>query len=752
MAKRVLLILALIALLELGSPLSAWAGPPLPEGALEAPDAPAPAGVVPSFIGQAVRASDVGIAWKSQVTTPGVYIFYDYRNYDPALFPAGIFVGGHMSWEWRSVEKSYHNYDWTEIDNWIAAETALGKKVGLEIISYTGASSYDSSIKGNVAPSWLPKLTCADWSGREFNIPRYWYSTFRTEYQALINAFGAKYNNDSRVAWIEIATGTDGENQPSQPDNDPYNPSNKPLQNCLVADGLSSSQWIAYMKDVINYYRAAFPNKPLMIQHFPKYITDSERREIRDFAGPLGVGFKGNGLTADRNKMVITSGTMQGTGLDDPAMAYSTTVPIGYETYQFYLYDPIIQYWAVLNALDKHADYLAMDANTFSDGNPLRIESLRFANRYLGKDVNNTPEVWVALRESGYTYYPQYGNYSFYLKQDDSVAGGRTKVTTWRGSVWGISPREYYIENPAIELNQSFMNNTAEGWITRRTDQASGNPYMWFKVDDGFINGGTNPISITVTYLDRGTDTWSLEYDGPGGALTPAGTVTKTNTNTWKKYTFFINDARLANGLTGGSDFRINCNNDGNEYIHMVMLAKRSSQVVYSIPLVTGENRVSIPVVLADTSVNTVLAPIAGQYKWVMAFDGVTKQWKIHDPSLWLNPNPLLNIDHTMGVLIRMNQPGTLVVTGTLPSTTNIPLTTGANLVGFPRANSQAVAAALGGIAGNVTKIFEYEAATGTWRKYDPSLWLNPSPLTEMRPGFAYQIEVTANCTLTITN
>ncbi|MGQ9667533.1 MAG: hypothetical protein ACUVWB_09490, partial [Anaerolineae bacterium] len=287
----------------------------------------------------------------------------------------------------------------------------------------------------------------------------------------------------------------------------------------------------------------------------------------------------------------------------------------------------------------------------------------------------------------------------------------------------------------------------------RRTDQATGNPYMWFKVDDNYLYGGTNAISITVTYFDRGTDTWSLEYDGPGGVMKSAGTVTKTNTNTWKKYTFFIDDARMANGLLGLSDFRINCNGDGNEYVHLVMVAKRSSsQVVHTVALQSGPNLVSFPVQPASTAIQDVLAPIAGKYTKVFAYDNAAKNWKSYDVSVPPWANTLQNLDPSMGFWIYMNQSATLPVTGTLPSSTDIPLYTGANLVGFPRANAQPIADALTSIAGKYTKVFEYDAGSSSWKSYDVSVLPWANTLQELRPGYGYWIYVNQNCTLTVSN
>jgi len=298
----------------------------------------------------------------------------------------------------------------------------------------------------------------------------------------------------------------------------------------------------------------------------------------------------------------------------------------------------------------------------------------------------------------------------------------------------------------------TFLAGSKEGWITRRTDQSTSNPYMWFKADDGYIYGGTNSISITVSYLDRGTDTWSLEYDGPGGAYTLAGTITKSNTGTWQQHTFYIDDARMANGLLGLSDFRIDCKGDGDEYIHMVKLAKRSGQPTHNVALQVGANLVSVPLTTSSTALADVLSSISGQYTKVFAFDGSTKSWKSYDVSLPGWANSLQDIDRRMGFWVYMNTAATLSITGDLPATTNIPLYTGANLIGFPRSNSQSVADALASIAGKYTKVFEYDSTTSSWKSYDVSLpgWANS--LQQMRPGYGYWVYVTENCTLTVSN
>ena len=108
-----------------------------------------------------------------------------------------------------------------------------------------------------------------------------------------------------------------------------------------------------------------------------------------------------------------------------------------------------------------------------------------------------------------------------------------------------------------------------EGWICRRTDSASGNPNMVFRIDDRYFVGGDNQLEVSVIYLDRLNDTWQLVYDAVGNPNKSAGLVRKENSGRWRKAVFQLTDARMANSQDG-ADFRIESMGDGNEYIQMV--------------------------------------------------------------------------------------------------------------------------------------------------------------------------------------
>ena len=502
-------------------------------------------------------APDVSAMFQPSIDRPGIYMFLDNDHTNPTDYP-GVVTGDHYAFQWWRIEPSFGFYDWSRIDNWIEQEAALGKPVGLAINSYEGVSG------GNASPSWVPVIPCVDYYSNPHPIPNYWSTEYKIYFHNLILAFGARYNSDPRVEWIEVSTGAYGENQPA-PD---Y------FDACLISAGYGDQgAWEQVVKDTVSWYREAFPDKPIMTQHYPRYRSDSERGRVAEHIAGLGVGFKGDGLIPDRDKASRRDDPghpQYRSFLDDPAITYSNTVPIGFESYQFYLSDDTMLYWAILNALDKQADYLTFDTNLLAGSEGANWAMMRFANQHLGKEVHDTPDVWVALRESGYTYYPQWGNYRFFMQQDDSAPGGNTVPLTWRPA--GSGP--YEIQNPAVETSQSFLGTTMEGWICRRTDQGTGNPHMYFDVDNAYLFGGSNPISMTVTYFDRGVDTWTLEYDSADGITKSAGTITKTDSNTWKKQTFSIGDARFEGRQSGGNDFRINSNGDGDEIIHFVILKR----------------------------------------------------------------------------------------------------------------------------------------------------------------------------------
>lgn len=464
----------------------------------------------------------------------GVYFFYDWRHVNPAEYPI---VGGHVTPQWKMLQPAQNTFDWTWLDNYLAADWVYSKRDGVGLDVYDGVCCGGMGVPDYVFRLYpSAKVTCSD--GEQ--IPKYWDPGFQQEYARFIAEFGKAFDGDPRIAFLEVGVGIFGETQPAL---DQYN-------DCLQKAGLTKDLWVEYSKWVIDEYAAAFPHTQLLVEYAPKYLSDCERKTITDYAIAKGVDLQHSGLKPDSGGNAI---------IDDPS----------HSSYQCGQYDPIIKYggghvtgwegtetsdangrtatmWRLYSGLDKHADFILLDDYQILDST--RWDLIDFANAYAGRTITDTPGVWVALRETEYSWFPERGNFSFWLYQVDSVSGGRTV--------------------PLFNLGTA-----PEGRYTRRTDKASSNNYMYFDVDDGFIKDGITPVTITITYLDQGKDTWELQYDSAaGGATKSAGVVTKGNTGYWLKKSFNLPDAKFANRGPGGTDFRLYSRADGDETVHFVLV------------------------------------------------------------------------------------------------------------------------------------------------------------------------------------
>jgi hypothetical protein len=353
-----------------------------------------------------------------------------------------------------------------------------------------------------------------------------------------VHAAAARYDNDPRVAWVEISSGMYGETIPVD----------NALDSCLAAHGLTAAGWVQAVNAITDIYTSAWRNKPLMQQYAPFFMERWERREFTDYAGNRGVGLKHNRLMVDHDDQVINNPNYSEhrAGQYDPMFSFPNTAgPLAWEIYREDLLTESDLYWAVLNALDKHPAYFIAKWDLLTGATPFEAELWHFANRYLGRTIQDTPSVWTALREPVATWYPQRGNFTFWLYQNNNVPGGAS-VPLWN------------------------VTGDMRGRYARRTDGAAGNPYMVFDVDDGYMLGGSNAASITVTYLDQGTGVWRLEYDALNNPYAVGFTVQKQNTGQWRTVTHVLNDVYFGNRQNGGSDFRIYNGGDDDDIFHFV--------------------------------------------------------------------------------------------------------------------------------------------------------------------------------------
>ncbi len=298
-------------------------------------------------------------------------------------------------------------------------------------------------------------------------IPRYWDPAYLDAYgafaQALADHFRAK---PDIVSFVAYGTGKAGENVPTD----------SKLFYVLANAGLDSAKWIETINKITKKFADAFYTGPgqmpfhdLMLQYAPAYKSATEKRETTRYATGLGVGLSSNFLSPDWN----SSYRDDDTGFYDPMLGVWPRVPLAHESYDTDLCNPVLRYWAYINGLDKHPDYIRADEAVIKR---LATEPTFAAwiRQYLGKSPQTTPSAWVVLREhrnptyancrpgglqytSGSSFNPQLGNYSFFLYQDDSVAGGRTVPET---NDKGVDSRyAYNPDAPATKWDQAGLGN-----------------------------------------------------------------------------------------------------------------------------------------------------------------------------------------------------------------------------------------------------------------------------------------------------
>jgi hypothetical protein len=277
---------------------------------------------------------------------------------------------------------------------------------------------------------------------------------------------------------------------------------------------------------------------------------------------------------------------------------------------------------------------------------------------------------------------------------------------------------------------------------------------MYFKIDDSYAYGGPVEATITVTYFDRGSDSWELVYDAAGNATKSAGTVTKTGTNRWKTRQFTVPDAMFANNQLGGADFHIDAGGSGDEYLHMVdVRVGEAAGETHDINLITsngGWNFVSTRLVPRSTSIEDVLSNIEGKYDLVQAY--VDGTWRSYQPGVG---GDLSSLDETGGFWIRVTQNCTLSVLGDAPASTTIHLSSagdGWNMISWPSNDTRNVETALASIAGSYDRVYSYNAldSEDQWKVYDPVAPDYANDLAQLSPGHAYWVRVVTDCDLNV--
>ncbi len=502
-------------------------------------------------------------------------------------------LGGWAEFAWYQLNPAKGVYNWTVIDEFILTAQqyrvtlpdggVIAKPVGVAVATWA-MDENDERIGTNYTPGWIAEqgggsiTSCYDPDGalgpcKPFCTPNFANTTWQYWWDQFVLAMGRHYDNNPdfyNLAWINLDTGADGETV-----------ERKSTAGCAyyVENSLAFNNWVLR---TMSTHNLAFPNTPQFVQSTIHHIH-AHAAHAASLPSKM-TGVKVNGWDWDHiNAEIRHDGVVIG-GVIGTSNLFFERIPTGFEPAGA----PRVagSYWMFVEGLSVHPYLLDIQlpniADTYTAEQLTGFPIMNFARQHLGKQVENTPDVWIVLRQTRKTdscwlgsdgiykcYGPHHGDFEYWLYRRDTAPGSRSVA---------LSGTALTAELPATALTHIYSAHS-----TRRTDQSTGNPYLSFDVEDRYPFAGQKPKNaggpvswtITTTLLNKGTDTLSLEYMNYYGQMVERR-ITKGaalgTLNTWVDYVWRIDDAFFDNGLPGAMDFRINCNNDGNEYIHRLIV------------------------------------------------------------------------------------------------------------------------------------------------------------------------------------
>jgi hypothetical protein len=159
-------------------------------------------------------------------------------------------------------------------------------------------------------------------------------------------------------------------------------------------------------------------------------------------------------------------------------------------------------------------------------------------------------------------------------------------------------------------------------------------------------------------------------------------------------------------------------------------------EVPCNFTLYEGANLVSFFCITFEAARNDITTNITSLYGIFEYQKGSADKWKSYNPSLpsWVVQD--LNVmSRTRGYWVIVNSTGQIIVPGGVRIPTNIPVTAGWNLVGYPTNETKTVNQSFLSIAGNFTEAREFDPISKTYQNFIPP---NTGGLTHTKPNYGY--------------
>lgn len=539
----------------------------------------------------------------------GIYSAYYHQSTDPLV------KGGVIEISWRQIETSPGVYNWSIIDSNLG-QVQAGKSVSLRVLVRCADVIYDDGapagdgLRDDCAPTWYANATyapitvsvpdsCLDdfanvsadkvkaTKGKRLN---YLNAEVKNRMQLLVSAIGARYENNATLTHVEVGAGYAGEWNPYVG----TKPCDKDAEYAAYTAAYTPEAWRDYTLQLIDWYNAAFPLTPKVMLISGSY-TPGYRSTIVKKALDQGWGLLTTSTTSRRDD---NPGRAEGfcywNYITDPSFTYTSgRASSGYMTdwvpvqdnYQIAPMSAELRWekdysvtkmdnasytwWVILNALNMHVDVLQVYGEQL-----VYPDALNWFNRYAGLSAAQAPEAYVVFR----SYYenilcPYTLNFTYYANtelEERVVTDYDKQQSAWNYNAQSVSSNV----GPAGDWRSYFNREIREG----ATDT------MRIDIDNSYAYNGnwTGTPTITLTFLDFGTDTIRVNWDCTTGVCYTD--TTKTNTNAWRTVNISATNAvfkDLLGAQYGGFDVSVGLGSASSgvnhETLHMVKVYVQKS-------------------------------------------------------------------------------------------------------------------------------------------------------------------------------
>jgi hypothetical protein len=164
-------------------------------------------------------------------------------------------TGVDLVYYWSQIEPEKGVFDWSQIQSDMAPWIAAGKKVILRV-STAGAASWDPPYSGDGTPAWVYADGARAVSDSGETIPVYWDQAYLTDYQSFVQTFGAEFDGNRNVAFIQAGIGMGAETLPET------NVSASGVA-AWESDGYADPLWLSTVETIASFYKSAFRVTPV---------------------------------------------------------------------------------------------------------------------------------------------------------------------------------------------------------------------------------------------------------------------------------------------------------------------------------------------------------------------------------------------------------------------------------------------------------------------------------------------------------